>query len=642
MNWQSARRIACGLALAGLLSASTAAATDFDDRKRYRDAVKALGSGQTATFKRLAKQLSAYKLAPYLDYHWANHRLSQNQLTTQDFLQFYQANQHIPATKILKRRWLTHLGKRRMWKTLRAHYEPTSNNELRCYYLRSLYGTGDKQAALELVADMWSQPRSQPKSCDPLFDVWLASEHFNDEVAWTRLHNALQARQTSLARYVSRLMTPQVKQAAEAYITVHTNPSRISRTSNYRTDTIRGRQIVVHGVSRLARDKPEAAVTAWQTYRQSNDFDTITVSRVEDTLALQLAEETSRFPSVDSRAQYTSENVRIGLAQAALTQQNWSELVYWIEQLEEHERQKSMWQYWLARALTEVMGSNDRASLGWQSLAQQRHYYGFLAAQRLGIRGVLNHRKAAPTATEVNRLRRVAGVDRSIELFAVDDTINGRREWFAALTGMTQTQQLVAAQLSQNLGLVTLSINSANIADGTDYLGLRFPVAYEQQFREAATATGLPVAQLISLARQESAMDKSARSHANARGLMQLLPSTARLVARRAGLPAPSTRSLYQPSTNIKLGSYHLAWLFERYDQQSPLAIAAYNAGEHRVDRWIKEADGVPMDVWIESIPFRETRNYVKNVLAFRYVYAELLNTPQVTLAPHEQMIAAE
>ena len=134
-------------------------------------------------------------------------------------------------------------------------------------------------------------------------------------------------------------------------------------------------------------------------------------------------------------------------------------------------------------------------------------------------------------------------------------------------------------------------------------------------------------------------MEASARSSADARGLMQLLPSTARLVARRAKQRTPTASDLYDPGTNIKLGSYHLAWLMARYDNQMPLAIAAYNAGEHRVDRWIKKASGMPMDVWIERIPFRETRNYVKNVLAFRHVYGDKLATPAPILAPHEQYV---
>ena len=141
------------------------------------------------------------------------------------------------------------------------------------------------------------------------------------------------------------------------------------------------------------------------------------------------------------------------------------------------------------------------------------------------------------------------------------------------------------------------------------------------------------------MARQESAYQPAAKSRVGASGLMQLMPATAKLVAKRARLPSSFATQLNNPKINIQLGSYHLAWLIDRFEGQRPLAIAAYNAGEHRVDRWIKRNDGMPMDVWIETIPFSETRNYVKNVLAFTYVYNQLLNTPENILSSGERSV---
>ena len=240
---------------------------------------------------------------------------------------------------------------------------------------------------------------------------------------------------------------------------------------------------------------------------------------------------------------------------------------------------------------------------------------------------------------QLNQLRRNPHIERALELFAVGEEINGRREWYRALDGLETEQQLAAAELAASHGLVPLGIRTANIAEARDHLALRFPLVYEPQFKRASLRTTLPTPLLFAIARQESALQPDARSSANARGLMQLLPSTAQLAAKRAVLPIPATRDLYDPATNIALGSFHLAWLIKRFDGQTPLAIAAYNAGEHRVDRWIKEAQGMPMDLWIERIPFRETRNYVKNVLAFRHVYAHKLEQLMPILATHEQTV---
>ena len=145
---------------------------------------------------------------------------------------------------------------------------------------------------------------------------------------------------------------------------------------------------------------------------------------------------------------------------------------------------------------------------------------------------------------------------------------------------------------------------------------------HQPLFGQASHATTVPLPLLLAFARQESAFEAGARSSANARGVLQMLTSTARLAAKRAGLPAPTANGLYDPAINIPLGASHIAWLLRRFDDVLPFAAAGYNAGEHRVDRWIRERAGLSLDVWIDAIPYRETRNYVHNVLAFNQIYA--------------------
>ena len=183
---------------------------------------------------------------------------------------------------------------------------------------------------------------------------------------------------------------------------------------------------------------------------------------------------------------------------------------------------------------------------------------------------------------------------------------------------------------------VTQSIAIANDANLRDDLTLRFPLAYRNVVERVSHATTVPQAFLFAIVRQESAFDPRARSAANARGLMQLLPATAKEVARRARLDSPSEIDLYFPEINVALGGHHLAELLSHYEGQRPLVAAAYNAGRHRVNRWIKHKSGMPMDLWIETIPIRETRNYVKNVLAFTQVYGWLMGNPVPMLQAHE------
>jgi len=640
INW----RQLCLLALTGTVATAAAASDDrFTLRNTYLDARQALSQGRTATYASLAKRLEDYPLRPYLDYYRLRARLSS--ASTNQVMDFYRANRNdLPVAKLLYNRWLKLLGQRRQWQTLKAHYEETSNATVQCYHLRALYGTGEKDLALERTTNLWLQPKSQPKACDPLFDVWRTSRFFTEEVAWQRLRAAIDANERTLARYLTRFFTGTNKRAAEAYYRVHVAPSSVAQSSRHSPRTAKMRAVIEHGLRRLAGRNAERAAQAWRDYKQSGHFSDQAGSRIDQFIAAGLAQQ-DKFPAPGARASITDPAMLEGIATAAIHTGNWAQAHYWIPRLPADIQEKSQWRYWLARALMTEPELRDSAQTVAREklteLAGQRHYYGFMAARLLGVPGTMNIERTSLNGVQLTQLRRHPNIERSVELFAVGDDLNGRREWYRALDGLEPAKQLTAAELAYNLGFTALAIRSANIAEARNHLHLRFPMVHEPEFRRASLRSSLPVPLLMAIARQESAMEANARSSANARGLMQLLPTTAALVARRAGMPKPSAEDLYDPGTNIALGSYHLAWLVARFDGQVPLAIAAYNAGEHRVDRWLKEADGLPMDQWIETIPFTETRNYMKNVLAFRHVYAHKLAAPTPMLGNNEQFVSA-
>jgi soluble lytic murein transglycosylase len=644
--WALLLMLVCSAASLSVPNVS-AAADEYEQRRLYRQGIAKLRAGQSITS--VKKQLANYLLAPYLDYHYLNARISA--ADTQQVIAFINDHSSIPASNLLKSRWLRVLGRNRQWQMLLQHYTDGRGAELNCYYLRALYGTGEKEEALARTADAWIKQDSQPKSCDPLFDVWQASSHFNEAIVWRRLSLALQHNEVTLARYLLRFFSqkrteaerdaklPSAHATAEAFYQAHVSPNRISQTNQYLHRSSRYKTIIAHGLSRLTRRSPERAAKAWAAY-QSWDFWS-KAERAE--LALEVAiglAGTGVFPPHAQRDTFSNRARFIEFADLAIKTQNWSEIIDWVDRLDLPTRNEAKWQYWLARALEATVSDSERARLTYRALAEQRHYYGFLAAQRLGLPGQMNAQNGTNNPLTINKLRNNPALERSLELRAVGDDINARREWFAELNRLAPQEQILAAELARENGLLTLAILTANEANARDHLHLRFPIGFEPQFRQAALTTGLPAATLVAVARQESAMNHSAKSHADAHGLMQLLPSTAKLVARRHGLSYSNSLSLFDPGTNISLGSSHLAWLINRYQGQTPLAFAAYNAGEHRVDRWIKQAAGLPMDIWIEQIPFRETRNYVKNVLAFRHVYAERLGMSLPMLAPVETQVA--
>ena len=616
----------------------------FHQRALYLQALDNLRSGAISKFNAKAKLLEQYPLRPYLDYHRVNGRL--NNASAKEINGFMSEHGDLAPSDLLYRRWLKKLGRKRHWTTLLknfsdADYQQSSDAELRCYYVRALYGRGQRDKALDWTTDLWLTPKSQPKACDPIFDVWRTTPRFNQDIAWQRLDGAIQGNQRTLARYLLRFFTGSNKRAADAYYQVHTQPKRIRRYSRFADDTEKNRTLIRHGLMRLSRSAPQEAADAWQRYANTHSFSAVQRSVINDHIQVGLARE-GVFPEDLERDSSSSSFAAQGMAQAALSQQNWQQLRYWIKRLPEGEQQTQRWQYWWARAVMQTADSADALPDTTNSqdilsaLASQRHYYGFMAALLLQQTPPLQPSLPEPESID---LKSNPHIRRAIELFAVGENLNGRREWYRALDASNNEEKRQLGHLAQSIGDLSLAIRSANLAEAMDDLLLRFPLAFNSDFNAAAHKQDVAPALLRAVARQESAYQPDARSPVGARGLMQLMPATAKLVTKRARLPASYAGQLNDPKINIQLGSYHLAWLIERFNGQRPLAIAAYNAGEHRVDRWIKNKAQMPTDVWIETIPFRETRNYVKNVLAFTYVYNQLLNTPTRVLAPQELSI---
>ena len=593
----------------------------YEQRQAYRRAVDHLRVGRVSAAREIQQELSDYVLAPYLTYH--RNRLRLSQLTAAEVQGFRQAHPDLPGAQRIYWQWLERHADRGNWRTYLKHYEPTDSAELQCHRLRALYLTGEKEAALDGVAPLWTVGESQPKACDPIFQVWQR-ERLTDEIAWERLSLAIDANERQLARYLLRFFSASHRHWAQAYYDVHVSPNHLKSASRYPEDTPLSRQVIAHGLKRLAARDPEQAGHAWAKYRASHDFSPAERRRVDGLVGAAMAEAglLDQAPEGDEPLEAAA-----GFAKAYVKQRKWSLLQGWIERLPEDERFAENWQYWLARAVEATHEGSERARLAYVSLAQNRSYYGFLAARRSGADISMNE-SGRPSAAERERALEIPSLGRALELFAVGDGVNARRELRHIMPRLAPQERRAAAYWVQGIGHPTLAIHTANKAALRDDLALRFPILHRPLFERGSHNADLPLPVLLAFARQESAFSAKARSVANARGVLQMLPSTARLAARRAGLPQPSANDLYDPAVNIPLGSHHIAWLLRRYDQSLPLAAAAYNAGEHRADRWAKKMAGAPMDVWIESIPFRETRNYVKNVLAFALVYAHRLGEP--------------
>ena len=625
--------------LLGALIGTAASATESElvrQRAAYRAALDHLVAGRSRSFRQAKAQLTGYALYPYLVYHELESRLAD--ASDEEMRRFREAHAGLPVTRLLFRRWLRLLGERREWRRFLAHHEPGSDDPptLRCYHLRALYGAGRREEALARVPELWVAGKSQPEACDPLFQTWIADGRLTQALAWERLQLALRADQQGLAGYLLRFFDEQQRPLARALHDVHREPHRVTRTGRFASDDPRTRAVIRHGLQRLAREDPRAADTAWRGYRRSHSFSEAGRAEVEGAIRVAMAGE-GLFP--EARPEAPASGVAEAVARAAIHRQEWSEVRYWIERLPAGTLEGERWRYWHARALEATHPDSPRPRAAYEALARERNYYGFLAAQRIGAAFRLNNAEGEPDPAELERLRGVAAVQRALELYAVGDRVNARREWRRILPELDTGERVHALHLVVRSGWTTEGIRLANQARLHDRLDFRFPLVHQADFRRVSRESDVPFSFLVAIARQESLFDPHGLSSAGAQGLMQLMPATAREVAKRMGRAAPSVEELRVPALNLEIAAHHLAGLSARYGDSRPLVAAAYNAGAGRLRRWIKDAAGTPMDVWIESIPFRETRNYVKNVLAFAVVYGQLTDQPVPLLHPHEMVV---
>jgi soluble lytic murein transglycosylase len=387
-------------------------------------------------------------------------------------------------------------------------------------------------------------------------------------------------------------------------------------------------RIFVHGIDRLTSEAPALAQAAWDLQRSRFAISSEDAARIDRRLGLALAAQrhglTSAYllelPPENADAQLRGWRVR-----AALGGQDWAAVLAALNRLEPQEKDKAQWRYWQARSL-EALGGQDEALGAYRRAAQERDFYGFSAADRVGAEYPLAARIAPVNPGEIDRLAARPPFQAVSELLALNREGEARNEWMYAIKQLAVPERVQAAKLAERWHLDNLAINTAAEADYWDDLPLRFPLGYADAVTQAAQAQQLDPTLVYAIVRRESAFYPGASSSAGALGLMQLMPATGELMARRLNEAFPSANVLLEAGRNLRYGSTYLHGLMEKFGQQFALAAAAYNAGPGRVDRWLPADKPMPGDLWVETIPFSETRQYVAAVLSYAVIYQSRLN----------------
>ena len=603
----------------------------YEDRRAYKRAVFAIETGRLREFRKLREELGDYVLKPYLDFFEAKRRISS--LGTSTAKKLREQWEETPIEQRFFRLWLATQAKRGRWSRYLEHYEPSGGAEAQCSYLRALYRDGQRTEALSKVPTLWKVGTSQPKLCDPLFKAWIDNGGVTDEIAWERLQLALEANSVTLAKYLLRFFSDSVSAAARTYYDVHVRPSTIRNINKFIDDPY-GRETIVHGLLRYARRDPVKAMALWQRYQTEYQFADYQRQYIAENLVIEL----SKFGNdvAPELPRYSAEILEV-LADQGTRTRNYHNLAKWIRSMPVSYRDTPKWRYWYGKALIEL-GDAEGVS-GLQELASERTYYGFLAALLMNLEPALNQEQLSINPTNAATLKALPGVRRMSELYAVGDLPNARREFLYLFEGLDKEFRPELVFYLVEMGWFDQAVVAANRAELHDFLVVRFPIPFIDTFRRHAFETSIPLPVLFAISRQESVFDPSAVSPKGARGVMQLMPRTARSTADKIREKQPDLDDLMDPLVNIRLGAHYLAELMARYDSNRAVAAAAYNAGPTRVDGWLRRFSGIETVAWIEQIPLRETKSYVKNVLAGSYVYSQLLGNPLPVLAAHERRI---
>lgn len=644
-------------------------------RALFLDLRAARKAGDRPRAQRLRARLDGYPLAPYADYEQLMARLYNTSGAAAR--RFVEAHTRSPLGVRFLGHYLDAAGRGRRWGDyLSAATREPNAEKLRCYYARAKRGRGQEGEAWRLAERLFLSPTSVHDACDPLFELWRARGGLRDELVWERARLAFAARQGGLLRYIASLAP--ADPALEALKRVYREPQRALKLA-VALDPPRRAEVLALGLERLARYDPARALRHYQSLSAEvlRDEQHARVAAAIARGGIVQREERVR-DWVDARLARWGDDRLIALRlRWALAESDWAAIAAHVPALSAASRREGVWRYWRARAL-EARGEADAARALWAELATERSYYGFLSADRLGQPYVYRERaprsplahlpdkpsekspsgKASPdkapsekTPSEKDPPEKSspdkalfnespgespdkppadaslppwarAMLRRVRELYAIDEPSLAQSEWTHALPRLGAQQQFELGRIAAAQGWYRLAIDAANAGRHWDALELRFPLAFAAEFQRRAESQAVPAGELMAIARRESAFSPVVRSPAGARGLMQLMPSTGRALARRQGRRF-NARDLYSVPHNLDLGSAYYRHLLDRFDGCRPLALAAYNAGPSRVRRWLGRDR--PLDIWIETIPYPGTRDYVKAVLAYSVVFEHRL-----------------
>jgi soluble lytic murein transglycosylase len=594
------------------------------DREHFRRAYQAFVDDRVKDAEAMSAEVGDYLLKPHLQYESLRRRLDAardpDTVGTQ-VRRFIEANAASNVGERLRRQWLLRLAKAGRWDDFIADYVPQEGTALRCAHIRARFATdvpGASDAALlDEAKSIWMTGETLPSLCAGV-DDWLGRRGaLTTALVAQRFDLAMAEDNFALAMQLASALPQGNPALLKLWPKVVDKPTRHLADPLLKPDNVVTRAIVRSGILRLARANAGKADGEWQQRRKRYEFNETDRGAIAAGIALAAVRQgSSRAAELldDVPAGYLRADVQRAMLATALRRQDWKRIEKWTTQPAAADMEALSWKYWRARALKKLGMKADAEGL-FRELASERDYYGLLAAEQLGQPYTFSHLPAGSSGAAVAAFLDRPGIHRSRELRELGFDAAAREEWNFEITGMGRDDLINAAAAAHSIKWHERAIATLGKAKAWDDLDMRYPVAFEELIERYAGERRIEPAVMLSFIRSESAFNELARSPVGALGLMQVMPATGRQTAKWIGLSGFSASDLLKPSSNVMIGSEYLRAMLEEFDGNLAMAAAAYNAGPHRVRKWRPARDCVDTDVWVDTIPFTETRKYARNIL---------------------------
>ncbi|MDF1582097.1 MAG: transglycosylase SLT domain-containing protein [Methyloprofundus sp.] len=598
-------------------------ATIGEQRLKFVQAEEMIESGDDQGFFQLSLELADYPLHFYLRYQWLSKHLDQDQ----KIQQFLRDNQSSLYARMLHRQWLDALYKNKRWDAYMANYQASKSKQAQCRYQWARYQLNYKTKALTATKKIWLTGYSLPRDCDQLLAKFTQSSFLTQKLIWQRFRLAIDARQYDLASYLHNRMTSKIaKKDAKQWLSLLKNPHLIANADLLQNASkAQKADMFVYAVQRIIGFDVDKALHIWDVQKSRFKLTKEQLHKVDRSIALQLTfSKSDKAYAHFSRLKQSDKATRTWAVRAALIKNDWIAVQEALNKLSSEEKMSERWRYWQGKAFLQTNQLKKAREL-FIDLAKERSYYGFLAADYLQQDYLLADNPIKADEQEINAL--LAEKDFVIvnEFRALQRTKQAQQYWWQAIRGLKGTKLLVAAKIAEQWRWHKQAIMTVAQAKYWDDVSLRFPLDFTDEIQQNARLQGLDEAIIYGLVRRESMFDEAANSPAGALGLMQVMPKTGKQIAKEIKFPWRSSADLLGASVSVKFGAYYYKQMLDKFSGNFALAAAAYNAGPDSVNRWLNLDNVYAADLWIETIPYKETRAYVAAVLTYALIYQRQL-----------------